>query len=194
MVLNIRRPAPFKLRTYTISLFFSYRCLYDCANSNGLLDDFAGNYDHLRVVLKSVELRHLGIGVGGNIAQHIPVDMSDHRLWDFGSSRVLNINILDAAFFKKVTGVNPPLSAVDTDIYKFYYKSEELEGLDAPIRARKDYSDGGSHSDIGADSQELEDEEEIEFYWGERTKGRSIYQAVIMEDVDSTFPRYPSTE
>ncbi|SPO07348.1 uncharacterized protein DNG_10042 [Cephalotrichum gorgonifer] len=63
-----------------------------------------------RLVLtyKGREFQDDGIGVGGNIVQDITPDDSDRRLWDMANSKIVNIQILNTATFKSLTGLEPP--------------------------------------------------------------------------------------
>ncbi|KAI6754861.1 hypothetical protein HG530_012613 [Fusarium avenaceum] len=59
----------------------------------------------------------LGIGAGGKIQQHIEPDTNDPRIWDIGSSRIVNVQLLDARTFRLVTGHAPPETPVTADLY-----------------------------------------------------------------------------
>ncbi|CEI70923.1 unnamed protein product [Fusarium venenatum] len=59
----------------------------------------------------------LGIGAGGKIQQHIEADTNDLRIWDVNSSRIINVQLLDARSFRLVTGYAPPETPVTADMY-----------------------------------------------------------------------------
>ncbi|SPO07462.1 uncharacterized protein DNG_10156 [Cephalotrichum gorgonifer] len=60
----------------------------------------------------------LSIGAGGSIKQHIERDKHDPRIWDVGSARILNVQIVDArTTFRRVTGLDPPPTPVNTATY-----------------------------------------------------------------------------
>lgn len=59
----------------------------------------------------------LGLGAGGKILQHIKRDTNDPRIWDLSSSRIINVQFLDARSFRLVTGHAPPETPITADIY-----------------------------------------------------------------------------
>ncbi|KAH7176746.1 hypothetical protein EDB81DRAFT_632596, partial [Dactylonectria macrodidyma] len=60
----------------------------------------------------------LGIGAGGNIAQHIERDAHDPAIWDVASSKLLNIQIIDSTTFRSVTGLSPPETPISAQTYQ----------------------------------------------------------------------------
>lgn len=59
----------------------------------------------------------LGVGAGGKIEQHIEPDYDNPRIWDVGSSKILNVQLLDAHTFKTVTGQDPPPTPLSPERY-----------------------------------------------------------------------------
>lgn len=59
----------------------------------------------------------LGIGAGGKIEQHIEPDYENPRVWDVGSSKILNVQLLDSHTFKMVTGQDPPPTPLSPEKY-----------------------------------------------------------------------------
>lgn len=59
----------------------------------------------------------MGVGAGGKIEQHIEPDYDNPRIWDVGSSKILNVQLLDAHTFKTVTGQDPPPTPLSPERY-----------------------------------------------------------------------------
>ncbi|EXA32954.1 hypothetical protein FOVG_15926 [Fusarium oxysporum f. sp. pisi HDV247] len=59
----------------------------------------------------------LGLGAGGKIQQRIERDTNDPRIWDLSSSRIINVQFLDARSFRLVTGHAPPETPITADMY-----------------------------------------------------------------------------
>ena len=60
----------------------------------------------------------LGIGPGGSITQHIERDENDPRIWDVANSKILNVQIIDSTTFRSLTGLNPPRTPINAQMYK----------------------------------------------------------------------------
>ncbi|KAH7129973.1 hypothetical protein B0J13DRAFT_627109 [Dactylonectria estremocensis] len=83
-------------------------------------DENPREYGDKLLVLTAKEPSHptaLGVGAGGKILQHIEEDTSDPRIWDVNSSRILNVQLLDARSFRLVAGYAPPETPVTADVY-----------------------------------------------------------------------------
>jgi hypothetical protein len=83
----------------------------------------------------------LGIGAGGSIVQHIERDQNENpRIWDVASSKVLNVQILDAASFRLVTGLPPPPTPVSAETYAEhglpFYRMWRDEAKEAGVAGR----------------------------------------------------------
>lgn len=60
----------------------------------------------------------LGMGAGGSITQHIERDENDPRIWDVANSKILNVQIIDSTTFRSLTGLNPPQTPINAQMYK----------------------------------------------------------------------------
>ncbi|EXK25027.1 hypothetical protein FOMG_18285 [Fusarium oxysporum f. sp. melonis 26406] len=83
-------------------------------------DESPGRYQEELLILTTHEPTvpvALGIGAGGKIQQHIEPDTNDPRIWDINSSRIVNVQLLDARSFRLVTGHAPPETPVTADVY-----------------------------------------------------------------------------
>ncbi|KAH0541467.1 hypothetical protein FGG08_004077 [Glutinoglossum americanum] len=58
----------------------------------------------------------LALGAGGAVRQDILEDRGC-RMWGWDAVRVVNIQVLNAAAFKSVTGINPPIPAISFEEY-----------------------------------------------------------------------------
>ncbi|KAJ5611555.1 polyubiquitin [Penicillium herquei] len=97
---------------------------------NAELDDYiksTGPDLILKLSIQASKPKNLGIGAGGNIIQEVHRDTSDARLWDVGSSKILNIHIIHGPSFEELTSLTP-----------FSLKREatylDSDSLDADIR------------------------------------------------------------
>lgn len=62
----------------------------------------------------------MGIGAGGMIKQTVLGDDVDPSVWDPESGTILNVQILNSAVFKAVTGHTPPATPVTAKTYEMY--------------------------------------------------------------------------
>jgi hypothetical protein len=84
------------------------------------IDEEPRKYSGKRLILTTHEptvAMPLGIGAGGKIQWHIEPDTNDPRIWDTNSSRIVNLQLLDARTFRLVTGHAPPETPVTADLY-----------------------------------------------------------------------------
>ena len=58
------------------------------------------------------------MGAGGSITQHIERDENDPRIWDVANSKILNVQIIDSTTFRSLTGLNPPQTPINAQMYK----------------------------------------------------------------------------
>jgi hypothetical protein len=74
----------------------------------------------------------LALGAGGRIRQRIEPDPTKNpRIWDVASSKILNIQLLDARSFQAVTGLPPPETPVTAEAYaKLGLPFYQLKGSD----------------------------------------------------------------
>ena len=57
------------------------------------------------------------VGAGGTIRQDIAEDTNNPRIWDLGSSKLLSIQIVNAAVFEKITGMLAPPTPISAQTY-----------------------------------------------------------------------------
>lgn len=62
----------------------------------------------------------MGLGAGGLIKQTILKDDNDPNIWDSESGTILNVQILNSATFKAITGMEPPPTPVTARTYGMY--------------------------------------------------------------------------
>jgi len=66
------------------------------------------------MALRPEEPKILDTGVGSTIVQHIVPGSTEPRQWGFANPKIIHIQILNAAAFKAVTGVDPPPTPLQT--------------------------------------------------------------------------------
>jgi hypothetical protein len=59
----------------------------------------------------------MGVGAGGIIKQYICKDDNDPNIWESDSGTIFNIQILNSAVFKSVTGEDPPETPITAKTY-----------------------------------------------------------------------------
>jgi hypothetical protein len=59
----------------------------------------------------------MGIGAGGIIRQYICKDDNDPNIWDSDSGTIFNVQVLNSADFKSVTGEDPPETPITAKTY-----------------------------------------------------------------------------
>jgi hypothetical protein len=62
----------------------------------------------------------MGIGAGGLIHQAIEEDCHGSYLWDSGSATIFNVQVMNSAVFKSVTGEDPPETPITAKTYAEY--------------------------------------------------------------------------
>jgi ubiquitin len=62
----------------------------------------------------------MGIGVGGLIKQTIHKDYNDAEKWDSDNGTIFNVQVLNSAVFKSVTGEDPPETPINAKTYAEY--------------------------------------------------------------------------
>src|SRR5438045_3977045 len=60
----------------------------------------------------------MGFAAGGLIKQYIQRDVYAPDSWDQSTTTAFNLQVLDAAVFKEVTGFAPPKCPIDARTYK----------------------------------------------------------------------------
>ncbi|KIL88375.1 hypothetical protein FAVG1_08454 [Fusarium avenaceum] len=160
----------------------------------------------------------LAIGAGGKIHQHIEPDINDPRIWDIGSSRIVNVQLLDARTFRLVTGYAPPETPVTADLYaqmglNFFrqWKDEHLAVNNvsgdwsnlvgaAQVAMRNAKKGSGSISAATVEHEEKWGLLETGA-WGLLKSGGGVRQSavdkdfeypLVMLDVDDTIPKFTS--
>ncbi len=78
---------------------------------------FDGKVLHLSVMPDDT-LTLLGVGAGGRVVQAIQRDMNSPRIWDVASAKILNLQIVDSATFRRVTGLDPPPTPISAQTYQ----------------------------------------------------------------------------
>ncbi|PGG98055.1 hypothetical protein GX51_07029 [Blastomyces parvus] len=66
------------------------------------------------------DTRDMGIAAGGKIKQSIHKDHYDPDSWDRSSTTTFNVQMLNAAVFKKIIGISPPPCPIDATTYLKY--------------------------------------------------------------------------
>lgn len=59
----------------------------------------------------------MGVAAGGLVKQSILRDYNDPEIWDPASGTIFNVQILNSAIFKTVTGEEPPMTPVTAETY-----------------------------------------------------------------------------
>ncbi|KAM0080756.1 hypothetical protein ACKRZS_007079 [Fusarium odoratissimum] len=162
----------------------------------------------------------LGLGAGAKIQQHIERDTNDPRIWDLSSSRIINVQFLDARSFRLVTGHAPPETPITADMYAqmglsfFKLWSDEhravnnmsgdwgsVVGVAEAVRRKAKKGKGLSSTDVTT-----KDEEEWGLLhtgaWSLLKRGRRVMQRaagdrdfeypVVVLNVDNTVPDFIS--
>jgi hypothetical protein len=137
----------------------------------------------------------LGIGAGGNIIQEIHADKSEPRLWDVGSAKILNIQIVNSRKFNAITGLPPPETPINWKTYSdLRLPFDKQWGRDDVIG--KGISSNGAFEGLVAleeTDQPSGDEASLETGYRHSTTGAGIRLPgfpVVMLDVDQTLPRF----
>jgi len=143
----------------------------------------------------------LGIGVGGDIIQHIEADTTNPRMWDLANSRILYIQILNSLAFKTLTGLNPPhapISAVTYTRMKLPFfeewseqprgKSVHANGVFDKLRSVASVRTHNAKDKIA----ELPMPEEVEYGSDPGGEEEPLVFPLVLIDVDDTFPWFRS--
>jgi hypothetical protein len=59
----------------------------------------------------------IGLSAGGSVKQGLVQD-TNPEIWDWESSRLINVQILNTVTFRAVTGLHPPLTPISFDFYR----------------------------------------------------------------------------
>lgn len=62
----------------------------------------------------------MGVGAGGFIKQSIAADQNDPTIWEADNGTIFNVQILNSAVFKAVTGKQPPETPITAKTYASY--------------------------------------------------------------------------
>lgn len=109
------------VKSSTIVSFPSVIECFSCIINLRLPDDNLGRYWGEVLDLTVSSDSHptlLGIGAGGSVSQHIERDENDPRIWDVANSKILNVQIIDSTTFRSLTGVDPPRTPINAQMYK----------------------------------------------------------------------------
>ncbi len=137
----------------------------------------------------------LGIGAGGNIIQEIHADMSDPRLWDVGSSKILNIQIVNSREFNAITGLAPPETPINWKTYSDLGLPFHKQWGRNDVIGKGIGSNGAFEGLVALEETDQPSGDEASLETGHRpsTTGPSIRLPgfpVVMLDVDQTLPRF----
>ncbi|KIV92177.1 polyubiquitin [Exophiala mesophila] len=167
-------------------------------NGNRLSDDYdpRGRIKHtLELIVQQPNRVALGIGAGGNIVQNIYADKCDPQLWDVGSSKILNIQILNSREFNAITGLAPPETPINWKTYSALHLPFDKQWGQNDV-TRDGISSNGAFEGLVAleeTDQPSSDRASLEIEYYHSSKGPSIKLPgfpVVMLDVDQTLPRF----
>ena len=137
----------------------------------------------------------LGIGAGGNIIQEIHADKSDPRLWDVGSSKILNIQIVNSREFNAITGLAPPETPINWKTYSALRLPFDKQWGRNDVIGKGIGSHGAFEGLVALEEtdQPSDDEASLGAEYRHSTEGLNIRLPgfpVVMLDVDQTLPPF----
>ncbi|KAL7915838.1 hypothetical protein GGI35DRAFT_430805 [Trichoderma velutinum] len=142
----------------------------------------------LELKIRPYEPVALGVGAGGNIMQEIIEDKSNPAIWDVGSSKILNIHIINSHDFKVITGLSPPVAPIPWEMYSLLgflrdkpwgEKTSKVKGVSS--NGAFDNLVGLGEEDEDGDKEEKEEKEEEEEEYEEEKEDDDDYSLNLFD-------------